>query len=390
MTRKINWPILVTIVCVILFVGVLWYGFKTGTFSFSLSKKSNQTVQKEEEIKVNRTDYTDVARKTLDWIDKQRNADGWYILERGCDLEKKTCDTVWDNKEGNKDGLIATWARLNFYEQHKEAKDLEIVKKDIDIFYDKYKNDNLKDSLWICKITYEMAQSKYLDQGQKDKLKNLCLNVKYPSIEEVNKHWLSGRTEKITSMGKTKMWEKWDIYGITLRGFDASVGYPSDILFRYKWTKSKTDLDLARGMFDTIKKLYTEKAQELPHKQVIRYQEDLCLLMLSAIDLYKLDDKSDVLDFAKKIYSETILNKAGEYQTSICGLTTKAMWQLAKKNTFLVDLERNNKIIINIGMDGQNTKILNDDGFFKSDGKNRFVVYKNIVENGLIVESLQD
>ena len=49
-----------------------------------------------------------MARKTLDWIDKQRNEEGWYILERGCDYEKKTCDTVWDNKEGNKDGLIAT------------------------------------------------------------------------------------------------------------------------------------------------------------------------------------------------------------------------------------------------------------------------------------------
>ena len=138
-----------------------------------LAKKTSNTGVGVTEVNVTRTDYSQVARKTLDWIDTQRNEAGWYILERGCDFETKTCNTIWDNEEGNKDGLIATWARLNFYDQEKDPKDLEIVKKDIDLFYEKYKNDNLKDSLWICKITYEMAQSKYIDQTQKDKLKDL-------------------------------------------------------------------------------------------------------------------------------------------------------------------------------------------------------------------------
>ena len=179
--KRVSLPVAITIGCGLIFLGL--------AASFLVKKGNlNRGNKPEPKETIKRTDYTDVARKTLDWIDQQRNEDGWYILERGCDYEKKTCDIVWDNKEGNKDGLIATWARLNFFEQHQDPKDLKIIKKDIDLFYDKYKDDNLSDSLWLCKITYEMAQSKYIDQTQKDKLKELCMGVEYPSTEEVKKY----------------------------------------------------------------------------------------------------------------------------------------------------------------------------------------------------------
>jgi len=45
-------------------------------------------------------------------------------------------------------------------------------------------------------------------------------------------------------------------------------------------------------------------------------------------------------------------------------------------------------VVVGLYSDGENTKIVSDGGFFKSDGKNKFVVYKNVVENGLIVELL--
>jgi len=252
--NKIDLLILLAIMAVMIFAVLMLYGFNNNKFDFLKNTDKGQITT--QETKIIRTDYTDVARKTLDWIDKQRNEEGWYILERGCDYEKKTCDIVWDNKEGNKDGLIATWARLNFYEQHKDPKDLEIVKKDIDIFYEKYKNDNLKDSLWICKITYEMAQSKYIDQGQKNKLKELCFNVEYPSPEEVKKYWFTERDKKLEKMVGDKQWGYWDIYGIVLRGFDVSLGYTTDLLFRNKWQEGKNNLDSAKNMFRVVKETY--------------------------------------------------------------------------------------------------------------------------------------
>jgi hypothetical protein len=115
----------------------LLVGVVVGLFWLNQQKTKTKVVKKTEP-EMARTDYSGVARKTLDWIDQQRNDNGWYVLEKGCDVNKKTCDTVRDNKEGNKDGLITTWARFNFYQQTKDPKDLEIVESDINKFYEKY------------------------------------------------------------------------------------------------------------------------------------------------------------------------------------------------------------------------------------------------------------
>lgn len=387
MTRKINWPILLTVACVILFAGVLWYGFKSGIFSFSLSKKSNQTIEKEEEIKVNRTDYTDVARKTLDWIDKQRNADGWYILERGCDLEKKTCDTIWDNKEGNKDGLIATWARLNFYEQHKEAKDLEIVKKDIDIFYDKYKNDNLKDSLWICKITYEMAQSKNLDQGQKDKLKNLCLNVKYLTPSQIISVFENGVNDGNQNKDPTK---KWSDYITTLRGFDNNLSITTELVYQYLFTKDTNKLDLAKNnwlsIYEYFEKDRLSRKPEVRFMRKIKYTDDVCLLGLSGLDLYRQIGDEKILFEVLSIYENTveIPGFEGDFLVPLCGLWSKQLFGQTKDKKFLKNLEINNSDLISTLNDK------NNNGFYISSQANRFVPNKRVVENSLIVEMIRN
>jgi hypothetical protein len=54
-----------------------------------LNQKKVTKITSKPKTEVVRTDYSSVARKTLDWIDKQRNDEGWYILERGCDFDKK-------------------------------------------------------------------------------------------------------------------------------------------------------------------------------------------------------------------------------------------------------------------------------------------------------------
>jgi len=385
--KKLSLPVVITIFCVIIFLGLMAAVLTKEKKLVQLGKV--EKVKKEE---IKRTDYTQVARRTLDWIDEQRNEQGWYILERGCDHETKTCDVVWDNKEGNKDGLIATWARLNFFEQHGDSKDLEIVKRDIDLFYDKYKDDNLKDSLWLCKTSYEMAQSKHLDQARKEKLKELCAGVEYPSAKEVEEHWLLGRTKKLKDSIKVKVWEDWDFYGVTLRGFDASLGYPTDLLFRYKWLGNKKDLTAAKEILAVTKKIYSDKVEASLDKQLIRYPEDICLNMMSAIDMYNEDKDETDLDFAKKTYEQTVANldKAVDFQTPICGLVDGKFLELTGDKKYLKELEKNNRVVVGLYSDGENTKIVSDGGFFKSDGKNKFVVYKNVVENGLIVELLRN
>lgn len=381
--NKIDLLILLAIMAVMIFAVLMLYGFNNNKFDFLKNTDKGQITT--QETKIIRADYTGVARKTLDWIDKQRNEEGWYILERGCDYKKKTCDIVWDNKEGNKDGLIATWARLNFYEQHKDPKDLEIVKKDIDIFYEKYKDDNLKDSLWICKITYEMAQSKYIDQIQKDKLKDLCLNTQFPTpseTETIRKNNLS-RLEKI---GKEKeIWKTWEGYDLVMRGLSVYFGYTTEMMNKFFWTKDSQYLNQAKEYF------------EIAQKQVETIQglevENKCLVGLSSLDLYQMGDKEKkYLDYADNIFEEFIVNSEEPVRvtTPICGLLVKKLYQITQENKYFSSLEFISRILDEYYSDNLTNKITSENGFYKSNTGRIYAWYKNVVENGLITELIRD
>lgn len=391
MIKKISLPVLVTVMCVMISVvlGLVW---------LNQQKQIKNLKTQKSETKITRTDYSATARKTLDWIDQQRNETGWYILERGCDFEAKTCDTVWDNPEGNKDGLIATWARLNYYHQTKDSKDLEIVKKDIDLFYEKYQGDNLKDSLWICKITYDMAQSGYLDDSQKEKLKELCFNTEYPSPEQVKSIWKGNKEDMIVKLKKDlrgETWKTWEGYAATIRGFDASLGYTTDLINKYLWGKDQNYLNLAKEQLAVFKDIFEVKDVGTSNvSKLVKYPEDVCLTMMSSLDLYEYGGKDiNYLNWAVDIYNQTRGNILVEttYKTPICALVTQRLYQITQEQKYYDDGEYNNRLLVEMKMDGKNTKMTNDNGFFLADNKiEGTLLFKNLVENGLIVEAIRE
>jgi len=279
MLRKINLPVLVTLMCVLL-IGVLGLVYLNRGYLNHLFFKKN-TVDTTE-IKITRTDYSQVARKTLDWIDTQRNEDGWYILERDCDVTTKTCDTVWDNSDGNKDGLIATWARFNFYEQTKDPADLDIVKSDINKFYEKY-SDGVDNALWICKITYDMWQSGEFDQEMKDKLEKICFNAQFPTPEEVKVYWENIKNKNTNLDGTKKIWETWNNYVFGVRDFNVNLSLTSDALAKYLWSKNQDYLDLAEKYFKEAKNVYESNSYLAA--------DDICLVGISGLNMYEFGNK---------------------------------------------------------------------------------------------------
>ena len=366
MLKKINLPILLTMMCALLLAVVLFYGFNTGRFDFLKNKTQKQVSVQSEEEKIKRTDYTEVARKTLDWIDKQRNESGWYILGKTCG--QKDCEQVMDDKEvGNKDGLIATWARLNFYEQHQDPKDLEIVKKDIDLFYEKYKNDDLKDSLWICKITYEMAQSKYLDQAQKDKLKELCLKKDIISFD--NQVWEKEKKD----LGENNDFKKgmsFSYYFIEFIDLYYKFGDISDIFYKYKFTNDAGYLKSTKENLIKITGDINDENLNLSNR---------CLLGVGAIDLYKLSKSRSDLDYAVSVYDKVF----GDEQLAFdpfCGLLIKGIYEVTSDNKYLIVLEKNNKVLI------ENYNLYKIDSFFVSPNT---YPKRDIFMNGLFVEIIR-
>jgi hypothetical protein len=362
--KRINWPILITIICVVLFMGVFWYGFKTGTFTFLQRKNQTQKqneVQTKEEVKVIRTDYTDVARKTLDWIDKQRNETkeipiiGKICPKNGCKLE-------------NKDDLIVTWVRLNYYEQHKNSRDLEIIKEDINIFYDKYKNHDLSGSLWLCKIAYEMNQNKNIDDIQKDKLKDLCFKTKEITVDEIEKY-----SKEINLTSPQAILNDDSIY---VGYYNSFFGKITNLVYKYIWSGDDKYEDL-------IKK-YILAGEDLVLKDKIREPQDFCMFGLSIMDVWKFVDKSETrLDYVINLYQK---NGNDDFlSSSVCGLLVKDLYQASKETSFLEKLELYNK---KIAVENLNDK--NKSGFINSGYVDNSVgQIRNIIEDALMVELLR-
>ena len=348
MFKKISLPVLVTVMCLMISV----------VLALSWMNQDKQVVKTENDVsdeeRIVRTDYTAVVEKTLDWIDQQRNDDGWYILERGCNFNAKTCDTVWDNDEGNKDGLIATWARFNYYQQTQNFEDLESVKDDIDKFYEKYPN-GVDNALWICKITYDMWKSELFDEETNKKLKDICFKSSdtFQGLIENNSDYEKAFNKSLSEANKIDpVWKSWDGYAFAVRGFNNYFGLTSDLLAQYLWTGDENKLELARKYFDSADTILSESGYTRA--------DDICLLGLSAIDLYKFDGNNErLLNYVKEKYLSFYdeLNGTKRHSTSVCGLMIKSLYQLSGNQVFIDGLERNNRVLSGL-LDGDNS-ILN-------------------------------
>lgn len=373
-------PVLVVVASSLLVGVIVLYGYNTGKITLLNNKNQKQNLNQKIKEEVKRTDYTDVARKTLDWIDKQRNEEGWYILGKTCG--QKDCEQVVDDKEvGNIDGLIATWARLNFYEQHKDLKDIEIVKKDIDSFYEKYKGKDMSDSLWLCKITYEIAQSKYIEQGQRDKLKELCFNTKYLGDEDLKNYWSGRFLKEIKSKFPPPI--TWEYYSLYERHFDNFFGSITDLVYKYVWSGDEKYKNL-------IEKYFLVGEDLVLNNKTIESQ-NVCLFGLSVLDEWKLIDKSSArLDYVVNFY-KTIEIKGENNDllaNPICGLFVKKIYEATREESYLGKLNINNRKIIDNNQRDERGEI--GDGFVRSDlSKGGFRPDRNIVENGLIVELIK-
>lgn len=377
--KETTLPVIVTVMCALLLAMVLLYGFNTGRFDFLKNENQKQVAVQTKEEKIKRTDYINVARKTLDWIDKQRNETGWYIMGKTCG--PKDCEQIMDDKEvGNKDGLIATWVRLNFYEQHQDLKDLEIVKKDIDLFYQKHKDKDLNDSLWFCKVTYEMAQSKYIDQGQKDKLKELCFNTRELDGEDLINYWPDRFKREIKV--KFPPPPTWEYYSLYERYFDSFFEQITNLAYKYAWSGEEKYKEL-------IEKHFLVQEDLVLNKKTIDSQS-LCLFGLSTLDTWKLIDKSKtklnyVINFYKTI--EVRNEKENFLVNPICGIFLKNLYEATNDKSYLEKLDVNNKKIIDNNNREEKGDI--DEGFVRSDlSKGGFNPDRQVTENVLVLQSL--
>jgi hypothetical protein len=183
---------------------------------------------------------------------------------------------------------------------------------------------------------------------------------------------------------ETLDFNNWNNYVMRRRTFDAYFGSASDYLFRYLINNDKNDLDSANNYFDKLK--------EVVEKDLIISQENLCLVGYSALDFYQFGGKNkDYLSFSVDMVENRILGKnETSYNTPICGLFVKKLFQITREQKYLSILEINNKSIKNNFFDEKQTDSVGYGGFFASNLGVFYSTNKNVVENGILVELLRD
>lgn len=228
-----------------------------------------------------------------------------------------------------------------------------------------------------------MAQSKYIDRTQKDKLKDLCMNIEYISPQEM-KNYLENQSGELNKF-KGEPWVNWRGYSLVIRGFDSHFTLATEMIARLQWQIENKNLDLAKEYWQ-ITKGYLDVAGI----------ENKCLLGLTSLDIYKNESKQkEFLDFTESIYNKYMIeggnNVKREYQTTMCGLMLKGLYGITGKSKYGKGLEDNNTFLTKFNNDDGNNKNLEiaaQGGFYKSNNGGVFMPYKNVVENGLLINLL--
>ncbi len=321
-------PVLVVVASSLLVGVIILYGYNSGKISWLKNRNNKQVTTQTEKEKIKQANYIEVARKTLDWIDKQRSEYKGLIV-RGLGCSVNGCEIK------NKDDLIITRVRLNFYEKYKDSNDLEMVKKDINKFWEEYSNEDLSDSLWICKTTYEIAQSKYIDQDQKDKLKKLCFNSKEMTVEEKEKYGREHFVSEIKTVLPLMTIKKNIIYS---RYMDSYFGQISNLAYKYAWSGENHYKELIEKYFLIDEKLILNNE--------VRESQNVCLFGLSVLDTWKLVDKSKTkLDYVTNLYKtvETKTINENFWENPICALLVKNLFEATRDVKLFEKIEKNNK-----------------------------------------------
>jgi len=282
----------------------------------------------------------EIVKKTLSWLDGQRDGRGVYNAGSKCDFNFN-CESLMSSNEIS--GLSVLWAENRYLQKNNDEKELEIFKKNVALYADRNVVKRINNNFWNCYFMWDIWNNSSLDQGTKDNLEKICFDGMYSS-SYMNMNGVNiKKTEELTKSlvldivsNKAIIDEQLllnsvvdeDLIKNTQRNqfFSSS----SDRLTRYLW-KNK-EKDLSDGLIDFQQSLDTYKnKQEVGIKAYEGCQTGITSLMLSSI----LND-SIYLDLSKIILDQQFekINKNSIRDVSVCGLLADELYKATKTEMF--------------------------------------------------------
>jgi hypothetical protein len=345
--KGLSWPVWVVILCVVMLLVMVCFCF------FKKNGGNKKVVQQ----KMALTENQSYIEKTFSWLEEQKNDQGLYFLGINCDRQNRECIQNSVIRGENEDGLVVAWARFKNYQKNKNPKDLEIITQDLATYFSRYEKGNIS-GLWTCKMMYEMWQSDYFNNGIKANMEKICQDNNYLGLDKITNDYNSGINEHL---------------------FDGYSASTSDFVTKYLWNKDENDLKLAKDYLEKSKINYEFNMMQSPN--------EVCLLGISALDLYQVDKDNKDMELSQNIYNVDVgadnpIRRA-RYLTPICNLFLGKMHEVTGEQKYLDIVEDNNKKIINdySSNDGK--------GFFQiTYNADKTLYSKNVVENAILLVSL--
>ena len=241
---------------------------------FLLKTKKNVNVATIAETKLD--EQSKISKKTLDWLDNQKDERGFYYSSIGCSSDFKCNNPELAGTSGH-EGMPVLWARFKYYQQTKDLNELEKLKIDINNYVKGVETMEVQNDFWNCKLMYELWSSDVFDNDTKENIDKLCWTSTYldnsdiESFAAINKEgkWLRTFTKVKNVAPEITLTDPSNIEienlkdDMVLKHADYYASYISDFVARYEWKNNQDDLSLAKSTFNRVVSAYYSYKTEL-------------------------------------------------------------------------------------------------------------------------------
>ncbi|MEI8067770.1 MAG: hypothetical protein WCG91_02320 [Candidatus Shapirobacteria bacterium] len=327
----------------------------------------------------------EVVKKTIKWLDGQRNDMGLY--PHSCVCTTKECIACVKNDISWREGPFMIWGRYKYYQKTGNISDLTKINQELEILSKK----PMQFEDWNCRILLDLWNNNKLSKETKQKVVNLCANDGRVSV---NIDFIKNLDQIDSDINIDDINENISkIMSNQLIVIDKNL-YNSDIL---KTNFSKNSFFTSENIAKKIILSKNDKTNEVklsdsnniksPFKFALYGYSLLnstpsvynnAVLGIAALDMYHYYNDKVYLDLAQHLYSQS---KTLEVKSDYFGL----MYQ----SFFLTELNKENKQKENDDQIGKNMTVLINNFYNKNLNAfmNRDLL--NVKENWLIIGLLE-
>lgn len=234
-------------------------------------------------------EYKQISISVLDWLDKNKNAQGVYSYGTMCDSSNKC-----KNADDNRVGLAAIWAKFKFYEYTHDPKALEQVLEDIEIYLDENKVAVIQPDFWGCKFLADIGMSDRISLVQRTKVRNLCGRVNRTPNKSIAQQMTASSIQPIDinillNQGTVVVERNTDITELV----DYSI-VAAESAYTYTWLKNDTLLKKANLHFNKASQAYYTKRDKTEKEEV--------LYRIAVLDLYRMNNDQKLKSLSEKLF----------------------------------------------------------------------------------------